>query len=731
MTQIETPDRRFRMTRRRMILGGTLVGGALIVGYGVTHPMDVGGALLSGGGTDPEPSAFGPFIRITPDGWVTIVNKQQEIGQGIHAGIAALIAEELDAAWDRVRVIDSRGNFRAYGIQMTAGSNAIASNFDAMRTAGAAARAMFVNAAALRWNVPPSQIEVRDGIVSHPGSRRSEPFAQLLADAARQTPPQKPVLKRPEQYRLVGTDRVRRKDSLPKSTGAQVYAQDIQRPGMLVAMVAHSPRFGGQLARFDDSDARKVKGVVDVFAIESGVAIVAETTIAARRGRDALRIEWDDTDAEKRSTPDLVRWYHDIAAGHGDLHPADFAMKGEAPGTPFSGDVAQFSFDFPYLAHAPMETMDCVARVDGWDVSITSGAHLVTVDQVQAALTARTIPGKVDIEVVPAGGSFGRRGGLSSDYVVECVRIAKRTNGRPVKLMWTREDEMAAGYYRPMSHHRIWVQLRSDGLPARWRFHSVCQTLLPVGPNTTATEGITDSPYFSTASTVDGKIFTPALPVPVSFWRSVGHSHTAMVMEHVVDQLARRAARDPADYRLAFYHQANDKRRMALLDRLRRESGWDTPIESGWARGMAVHEAFGTLVGQVVEVRLDNVRPMVRRVVAVVDCGIAVAPDQIAAQIEGGIGFGLSAALFGAVTLKDGIVQETNFDDYPVVRMNEMPHVETHIIASHNKPTGMGEPGVAPIAPAVANAILALTGRPTAALPILAGSQVSNAGLRS
>ena len=730
MTEIEAPGRRFRMTRRRMILGGTLIGGALIVGYGVTHPMDVGGALLSGGGTDPEPSAFGPFIRITPDGWVTIVNKQQEIGQGIHAGIAALIAEELDADWDRVRVINSRGNFRAYGIQMTAGSNAIASNFDAMRTAGAAARAMFVGAAALRWQVPPSQIDVRDGTVSHPGSHRSAPFEQLLADAARQTPPQGPVLKRPEQYRLVGTDRVRRKDSLPKSTGAQIYAQDVQRPGMLIALVAHSPRFGGQLARFDDSDARKVKGVVDVFAIETGVAVVATTTIAARRGRDALRIQWNDTDAEKRSTPDLVRWYHDIASGRGGVDPADFAMKGQEPETPFSGDIVQFAFDFPYLAHAPMETMDCVARVDGWDVAITSGAHLVTVDQVQAALTARTIPGKVDIEVIPAGGSFGRRGGLSSDYVVECVRIAKRMNGRPVKLMWTREDEMAAGYYRPMSHHRISVQLRSDGLPDRWRFHSVCQSLLPVGPNTTATEGIANSPYFSTATTVDGKIFTPKFPVPVSFWRSVGHSHTAMVMEHVVDQLARRAGRDPADYRLALYRHANAGRRLTLLDRLRREAGWDTPIESGWARGMAVHEAFGTLVGQVAEVRLDNGRPIVRRVVAVVDCGIAVAPDQIAAQMEGGVGFGLSAALFGAVTLKEGIVQETNFDSYPVVRMNEMPRVETHIIASRNKPTGMGEPGVAPIAPAVANAILVLTGKPTEALPFLAGSPVSNAGLK-
>ena len=729
MSETETPRRGLRLTRRKMILGGSLLGGALVVGYGVTHPMELGGAILSGGGRDPEPSAFGPFIRIAPDGWVTIVNKQQEIGQGIHAGLAALIAEELDADWDRVRVIDSRGNFRAYGVQMTAGSNAIASNFEPMRKAGAAARAMFVAAAALRWHVPRSQIEVRDGVVSHPGSGRSTSFAELLTDAARQATPQEPTLKQPKDFLLVGTDRVRRKDSLTKSTGAQVYCQDIRRPDMLVAMVAHSPRFGGRLARFDATDARKIKGVVDVFAIESGVAVVAEGTYAARRGRDALRLKWDDSEAETRSSADLVRWYHDIAAGRCDVEPADFAMKGEDAEAPFNGPIAEFAFDFPYLAHAPMETMDCVAQVDGWDVRITSGAHLVTVDQVQAALTARTIPGKVDIEVVPAGGSFGRRGLFTSDYLVECVRIAQRTGGRPVKLMWTREDEMAAGYYRPMSHHRVSVQLRPDGFPARWRFHSVCQGLLPAGPNFTATEGITDSPYFSTATTVDGKIYTPSFPVPVTFWRSVGHSHTAMVMEHAIDQLARRAGRDPADYRRALYRRAGDTRRLAVLDRLCREAGWGTPIEPDWARGMAVHEAFGTLVGQVAEVRLDGERPAVRRVVAVVDCGLAVAPDQIAAQMEGGIGFGLSAALFGAVTLTDGIVQERNFDSYPVMRMNEMPHVETHIMPSANKPTGMGEPGVTPIAPAVANAVLALTGHPTGSLPFLKNQATSNGGL--
>ncbi|MBB4099341.1 xanthine dehydrogenase family protein molybdopterin-binding subunit [Sphingomonas kyeonggiensis] len=719
--------RGFRMTRRRMVLGGSLIGGAMVVGYTATHPMEVGGAILSGGGPDPEPSAFGSYIRIASDGFVTIVNRQQELGQGIHAGLAAIVAEELDADWDRVKVIDSRSNFRTYGPQGSVGSRSISSNWDLMRNAGAAARSMFVDAAALLWRVPRRLIDVRDGVVSHPGSNRSATFAELLADASRQAPPQQPMLKQTKDYRLIGTDRVRRKDSVPKSTGAQVYTQDVQRPDLLVAMVAHSPRFGGKLARFDPSDARKVKGVIDVFAIETGVAVVAQNSFAARKGRDALRVEWDDSEAEKRSTPDLFRYYHDLAAGRGDVSPSDFAMKGDKPEAPFSGDIFEFAFDFPYLAHAPMETLDCVAAVNGWDVSITSGAHLPIVDQVQAALTARTTPGRVDLEVIPAGGSFGRRGVMSADYVVECVRIAKRTNGRPVKMIWTREDEMMAGYFRPMSHHRLWVQMGHDGFPRRWRVHSVCQPLVPVGPNSQAVEGIEGSPYFSTASTVDGKIFSPSFAVPPSFWRSVGHSHTSFVMEHIIDQLARRAGRDPAAYRRTFYEKAGDKRRLAVLETLCRRSGWGEPMEAGWARGLAIHETYGTLVGQVAELRLDRGKPVVRRVVAVTDCGIAVSPNQIAAQMEGGIGFGLSAALSGSMTLKDGIVQETNFDTYPILRMNEMPAVETHIIASTNRPTGMGEPGVPPIAPAVANALLALTGNPTRSLPLAQASTISNA----
>lgn len=728
MTDAPASERRFQMTRRRMILGGTLAGGALVVGYTATHPMQAAGAILSGGGPAPEESAFGSFIRIGPDGWVTVVNKQQELGQGIHAGMAAMIAEELDADWDRVRVVSAHANFRAYGPQITAGSRSIATNWDLMRDAGATARAMFVAAAAMRWSVPRRLIDVRDGVVSHGASGRSATFPELLADAARQTAPRRPLLKNAKDYRLIGTDRVRRKDSLPKSTGAQVYTQDVHLPDMLVAMVAHSPRFGGRLARFDAAAARKVNGVVDVFAIETGVAVVATNTFAARQGRDALILEWDDSEAEQRSTADLVRYFHDIAAGRTDVEPADFHSKGEDPEEVFPAQAVEFSFDFPYLAHAPMESLDCVAQVDGWDVKIVSGSHLATIDQVQAARVALTIPGRVDVDVVPAGGSFGRRGIMGADYLVECVRIAKRMPQRPIKLIWTREDELSSGFFRPMSHHRVLVDVGEDGFPARWRHRTVSQPLLPLGPNAQAVEGVAQSPYLAAAKVIDGKVYSPTFPVPVAFWRSVGHSHNGMVMEHIVDQLARRLGRNPAEYRRALYRRAHAKRHLAVLDELCRRGDWGTAIESGWARGLAIHECFGTVVGQLAEVRVDAGRPVVRRVVAVVDCGIAISPDQIAAQMEGGIGFGLSAALYGAMTLKNGIVQETNFDSYPVLRMNEMPAVETYILPSTNRPTGMGEPGVPPIAPAIANAMFALTGVPTTSLPILRDGAAASAG---
>ncbi len=710
------------LSRRKLLVG--LAGGALVVGYTASNIGTVASAALSVGAKKPDPSAFGPFIKIDADGWVTVINKYQEMGQGVHVGLAAMVAEELDADWEKIKIESAPANAAVYknslkGLQATAGSSAIADSWDQLRHAGAAAHAMFVAAAAARWNVPAHTVRVENGTVRHDATGRAAGFEELLIEAAQISPPTDPVLKAPKAYALIGTDRVRRKDSRDKSSGATRYTQDVQLPNMLTAMVAHAPRFGARVAAFDATAARQVPGVADVFEIPSGVAVVAKDTHAALRGRNALKVDWDDTEAEKRSSHELVEYYHDVAAGKSDLNAETFQTSGDVSQA-FKGDVFETTYDFPFLAHAPMEPMNCVAELDGWSVKLTSGSQLQTVDQFNAARTVLTLPGMVEIETLPAGGSFGRRGGMMSDYVVECLTIARHVGQkRPVKLVWTREDDMTSGWYRPMVHHRMWIECSGDGLPSAWRHHTVSQALVPFGPNDIAVEGIKGSPYLGVASVVDGKVFSPSFAVPPAFWRSVGHSHTAMVMEHTIDQLARRARANPADYRRVIYKKAGHARRLAVLNLACKHARWGTKLESGWAQGLAVHESFGTVVAQIAEVSLDGDRPKVRRVVCAVDCGIAVAPNQIAAQMEGAVCFGLSAALYGAVTLDNGVVQQANFDTYQVLRMDEAPLVETYIVPSTDKPSGIGEPGVPPIAPAVANAMLALTGNPVRSLPFV------------
>lgn len=711
-------------TRRRLVLGGSLLGGALVVGYAATNFGAVAAGALSIGAPAVDPGAFGPFIKIDETGWVTVVNRYQEMGQGTHAGLAAIVAEELDADWEMVRFESAPANAAVYrdatmGIQGTGASHAIAGSWDQLRNAGAAARAMFVQAAARKWAFPAESIGVRGGVVYHLGSKRSETFGDLLADAARITPPEHLKLKDPKDYKLIGTDLVRRKDSQSKSNGTELYTQDVRLPGMLVAMVAHPPHFGGKVGTVDITPARAIPGVVDVFEIASGVAVLAKDTWSARLGRDALKINWDDAKAETRSSDQLQELYREIGKGKTDVTGSTFQTKGKVDDA-FGGDLFEASFDFPYLAHAPMEPMNCVASVDGRRVKLTFAAQIQTIDQINTALAAITLPGLVEIETLPAGGSFGRRGTMTSDYIVECVNIARHVGGgRPVKLVWTREDDMSGGYYRPMAHHNVSIKCDKSGLPIAWRHNIVSQAIVPFGANEMPTHGVKDSPYLSVASVVEAKIFTPKLAVPPGLWRSVGNSQSAMVMEHTVDLLARRAKRDPAEYRRAIFTKAGDVRKLAVLDLVCKKAGWGGPIDAGWARGLAVHECFGTVVAQVAEVSVQGGNLRVRRVVCAVDCGIAIAPNQIAAQIEGGVCFGLGAALYGRITLDHGLPQETNFDAYRVLRMDEAPVVETYIVPSKKTPTGIGEPGVPPIAPAVANALLSLTGRPTTSLPFV------------
>ena len=714
----DTPNR-----REVLVVSTAVVGSALLIGCSLPD-------ALSAGAPKTDFGAFGPFLKIAADGTLTVISKHLEMGQGNHTGLAAIVSEEMDADWSKVRVEQAAANAKLYangkmGVQGTGGSSAIANSWDQLRKVGASARAMFVEAAANRWKVAASEVTVKDGVVSH-ASGKSATFAELLGDAAKVAPPENPKFKDPKAYTLIGTDRVRRKDSQAKSDGTAIYTQDVRKPNMLTAMVAHSPRFGGKVKSFDGEAAKKVAGVVNVFKIPSGVAVVANSTYAARMGREALKVTWDDGKAEMRSTDAIMASYHDAVAGKGEPKWEAFETRGE-PATHQDGQTFQTSYEFPYLAHATMEPMNCVAEVDGNSCKLTVGSQIQTMDQMNAAKVVFTLPGAVQIETLFAGGSFGRRGNFQSDYVVECVEIAKHVgHGRPVKLVWTREDDFQGGKFRPMVLHDVKIVTDKDGYPARWTHRIVSQSIMkgsPMaskGPDETMVEGAMGSPYLKATPVVDAQLHVMESPVTVLWWRSVGATHTAFVMEHTIDQLARKAGKDPVEYRREMYRRAGAKRHLAVLDLAVEKAGWGKPA-AGYTQGVAVHESFGSVVAQIAEVKLDNGEPRVGRVVTAIDCGVAISPDQIAAQMEGGTCYGLSAALFGKVTLKDGLLQQTNFDTYRVLRHNEAPQVETYILPSAAPPSGVGEPGTPVIGPAVANALLAMNGTATKSLPFAPG----------
>jgi isoquinoline 1-oxidoreductase beta subunit len=722
---MNAPVKDFAPTRRALMIGAVAsAGGALLVGCSPADVMGIGAEKLDFG-------AFGPFIRIEPDGAVTVVSKHIEFGQGTHAGLAAIVAEELDADWDTLKVVQAPANAKVYanlamGVQGTGGSSAIANSWDQLRATGAAARAMFVAAAASRFGAPAAELTVKNGIVSHAASGKRASFAELLPAAAKIAPPQSPTLKDPKDFTLIGTDRVRRKDSLLKSTGQARYTQDVHLPNMLTAMVAHPPRFGAKVKSFDDAAARKVPGVVDVIRIPTGVAVLADNTWAARQGREALKVEWDDARSARVDSETLAARYQALAAGADDktVKWQSFTPTGSAI-TDRPDDLVA-SFDFPYLAHAPMEPMNCIAEIGGGKNKLTLGSQTPTLDQMNTAMVVGALPGSVEVETLFAGGSFGRRTNFKSDFVRECAEIAKRVGrGRPVKLVWTREDDMTGGYYRPLTHHALRIALGPDGLPASWRHRVVTQSIMkdspiPAGFDDSTVEGVKGSPYFVITPVLDGQVAMVDVGVPVLWWRSVGATHSAFVMEHTADQLARKAGKDPVEYRRAIYAKAGPAgaRHLAVLNLAAAKAPWGQPA-AGYTQGVAVHESFGTVVAQIAEVKLLNGTPRVGRVVTAVDCGIAIAPDQIAAQMEGGTCLGLAAALYGEIGMKDGLVQQKNFDGYRVLRMDEAPLVETHILPSNRHPSGIGEPGTPVIGPAVANALLTLTGKPTTRLPLV------------
>ena len=683
-------------------------------------------------------ATFAPnaFLRVAPDNSVTVIAKHVEMGQGAYTGIATIVAEELDANWQDVRVESAPADAKRYAnlafgtIQGTGGSSAMANSWMQLREAGAKARAMLVSAAAAQWQVPASELTTLDGSVHHVTTNRTATYGSLASAAARLPVPDTVTLKSPKDFRLIG-HQLPRVDVPPKTNGTAQFTLDVTFPGMLVALLQRPPLFGATVKSFDASAAKAVPGVVSVVQVPGGVAVVAKGFWAAKQGRDALKVEWDDSKAEKRSSDAIMAEYRQLAE-----QPGMSARKDGDATKALAGAVKKISasYAFPYLAHAPMEPLDAVVKLTADSCEIWAGDQFQTVDQANAAHTAGLDPQQVKIHTLYAGGSFGRRANTQSDYIVEAVSIAKAlgANGTPVKLQWTREDDIHGGLYRPMYFHKLDAGLSADGKLVGWRHRIVGQSILAGTPfasvmvkngiDGTSIEGAANVAYAIPNLSVE--LTTTQTGVPVLWWRVVGSSHTAFAVEAFMDEAAHAARKDPFVFRRDLL--AHEPRMRGVLELAAQKAGWDPakPLPKGRGRGIAVAEAFKTFVAQVAEVSVDkdgNVK--VERVVCAVDCGTPINPDVIAAQMEGGIGFGLGAALHSAITLKDGKVEQNNFDRYQVLRFAEMPKVEVHIVQSGEAPTGVGEPGVAPVGPAVANAIFAASGRRIHSLPFPAASE--------
>ncbi|MBI1179722.1 MAG: molybdopterin-dependent oxidoreductase [Alphaproteobacteria bacterium] len=702
---------------RRGFLKGA--GGAGLV-IGVTLSGLGRGRVMAG----EAPFAPNAFVRVSPDNLVTVVIKQFEMGQGVTTGLATLVADEMDADWSQIRTEFAPADLALYknlffGIQATGGSNSIANSYDQMRRAGAMARAMLVAAAAKAWNVPADSVSVSKGVLTA-GARRAV-FGDVASAAARLPPPDDVVLKRPDRFTLIGKH-VGRLDSPAKSTGKETYTIDMDLPGLLTAVTAKPPRFGATVKSFDASDALAVKGVRHVVGIPEGVAVVAEGTWPALKGRKALRVEWDESGAERRSSDDLVAEYRLLL----DKPGAVAVRRGDPPGGLAAAvKTVDAVLEFPYLAHAAMEPMNCIAWLHDGTLETWSGHQAPTMDQLNMAAAAGLPVDKVVLHTLPSGGSFGRRSTFDGDHIVEAVRVAKAVGGTaPIRLQRMREDDMRAGYYRPLYVHRVRAGVDAAGKLCGWSHRIVGQSIYSASPAAAAAmkdgvddssvEGAANTPYAIPNLQVD--LHSPGPEVPVHVWRSVGNSHTAYAMETVMDELAGLAGRDPVEFRLALLTE--QPRHAGVLRLAAEQANWGSALPDGVARGVAVHRTFNTSVAQVVELGLDDDGTIrVRRVVVAVDCGRVVNPDIVRAQMEGGVGFGLSAALLSELTLDKGAAVERNFDAFQVLRIDRMPAVEVHIVESDEAPTGVGEPGVPPVAPAIANAVAALTGTRVRRLP--------------
>jgi len=665
-------------TRREFLKTAALSAAGLVIAFYVPPGRRFAQAAEATAPAAPPLPPANAFLRIGSDDTVTVVLAHSEMGQGIWTSLPMLIAEELDADWSTVRVEHAPAApvyaHTAFGAQLTGGSTTTWSEFDRYRQVGATARLLLVQAAAQRLGVSPDACRTEQGAVIA-GDKRLR-FGELADDAAKLPMPATVALKDPADWRVIGRP-TRRLDTPEKIDGRAVFGLDVRFDGLLTAVVARSPVFGGKVKSFDDSAAKAVPGVRKVVQVPTGVAVVADHFWAAQQGREALKIDWDLGAGATLDSAAILAEFRRLVGTDGKLA----ASAGDAPGTlATSKQLVTAEYAVPYLAHAPMEPLNCTVRIGPDSCEIWTGTQAQTFEQMTAAAITGLKPEQVQIHTTFLGGGFGRRAVPSSDWVNEAVHVAKAA-AAPVKTVWTREDDVRGGYYRPAFLHRVRVALGDDGLPAAWDHAMVGQSIMTgtpfegsfakTGVDPSSVEGVADSPYLKAIANHRVQLHDYRAPVPVLWWRSVGHSHTAFVMESMIDELARASGVDPVAYRRRLL--ADQPRHLGVLNLAAEKAGWGSPLPAGRARGVAVHECFGSYVAQVAEVSLANGRIRVHRVVCAIDCGIAVNPATIEAQMESGIAFGLGAALESAITFADGRVQQSNFDDYRVLRLPAMP----------------------------------------------------------
>jgi isoquinoline 1-oxidoreductase beta subunit len=715
---------RRKLERRDFLKISVAASGGLLIGFRFPGISALASAQSSSE-QHASAAAFMPnaFVRIGTDERITVIVNHSEMGQGVYTSLPMLLADELDADWTKVGFeaapVDPKYNHPAFGMQMTGGSSSVYSGLQQFREAGAAARAMLIAAAAQQWNVDASTCLTESGAVFNKKGQKLT-YGHLATAAAKLPPPEHVQLKDPKTFKLIGKP-IKRLDTPEKLNGEAVFGIDVKLPGMLTAVIARPPIFGATMKSFDDSRARSMPGVKKIVAIPAGVAVIADTFWQAKTARDALRVEWDEGSMQNFNTSEMMHQFRERAKSPGT------SVRKDGDATAALASAAkkiEAVYEVPYLSHLMMEPLNCAVDLRADSCEVWTGSQFQTIDRANAAKIAGLSLEKVQLHTTFLGGGFGRRANPQSDFVVEAVHVAKAA-GVPVKVIWTREEDMAGGWYRPAFLHAIEGGIDASGNAASWRSRLVGQSIMAgtlfeavmmkgKDYDPASVEGVDDLPYEIPNLAVESH--QAEIKVPVQWLRSVGHSHTAFATECFVDELAGLAQKDPYQFRRALLQK--HPRHLGVLDLAAQKAGWGKPLPKGMGRGIAVHFAFESYSAHVAEVSVEDGNVRVHRMVCAIDCGQYVNPGIIAAQTEGGAIFGASAALFQELTFENGRLQQTNFNTFPVMRMNECPQIETHIVDNHEKSGGIGEPGVPCAAPAIANAIFAATGKRIRKLPI-------------